>query len=86
MTVQEAIKELRKVRPRGGIIPQKQAEAMSRLTEWIDDGENRCAVPRMGLRNIGHRACCNKLAHYEDLEEQGLLMKLRCKVEIKPIT
>lgn len=52
---------------------------MSRLTEWIDDGENRCAVPRMGLRNIGHRACCNKLAHYEDLEEQGLLMKLRCK-------
>ena len=28
MTVSEAIKELHKIRPRGGIIPQKRAEAL----------------------------------------------------------
>lgn len=52
---------------------------MSRLTEWIDDGETRYAVPRMDLKNNGHRACCNKLAHYEDLAEQGRLLELPCK-------
>lgn len=54
---------------------------MERLTEWIDDGEHRQAIPKTDIRNNGHNKCCNKLAEYEDLEEQGLLVRLPCKVE-----
>lgn len=50
---------------------------MERLTEWLDSGQ---AIPRMDLRKNGHQKCTNKLAEYEDLEEQGLLLKLPCKV------
>lgn len=50
---------------------------MERLTEWLDSGQ---AIPRMDLRKNGHQKCTNKLAEYEDLEEQGLLLKLLCKV------
>lgn len=53
---------------------------MERLTEWIDDGEHRQAIPKTDIRKNGHNKCCNKLAEYEDLEEQGLLMRLPCKV------
>lgn len=53
---------------------------MERLTEWIDDGEHRQAIPKTDIRNNGHNKCCNKLADYEDLEEQGLLVRLPCKV------
>ena len=49
---------------------------MERLTEWID-GQ---AIPNTKTRKNGHKRCLNKLAHYEDLEEQGLLLKLPCKV------
>lgn len=49
-----------------------------RLTEWMDNGEEKYAVPRMELKNNGHQKCCNKLAEYEDLEEQGLLLRLPC--------
>ena len=49
---------------------------MERLTQWIDDGERIYAVPRMELKNNGHQKCCDKLASYEDAEEQGLLLKL----------
>lgn len=49
---------------------------MERLTEWIDDGEHRQAIPKTDIRSNGHNKCCNKLATYEDLEEQGLLMRL----------
>lgn len=49
---------------------------MERLTEWIDDGEHRQAIPKTDIRNNGHNKCCNKLAEYEDLEEQGLLVRL----------
>ena len=52
---------------------------MERLTEWIDDGD-RQAIPKTDIRNNGHNKCCNKLAEYEDLEEQGLLVRLPCKV------
>lgn len=52
---------------------------MERLTEWIDDGEHRQAIPKTDIRNNGHNKCCNKLAEYEDLEEQGLLVRLPCK-------
>lgn len=46
---------------------------MGRLTEWVGADENRHAIPRTDIRKNGHQRCCNKLAHYEDLEEQGRL-------------
>lgn len=30
--------------------------------------------------NCGYQRCINKLAHYEDLEDQGRLLELPCKV------
>lgn len=53
---------------------------MERLTQWVDDGDSKKAIPRVDIRNNGHNKCCNKLAEYEDLEEQGLLVRLPCKV------
>lgn len=53
---------------------------MERLTKWIDDGEKRQAIPDPEMRSNGHNKCCNKLAEYEDLEEQGRLLRLPCKV------
>ncbi len=50
---------------------------MKRLTEWIDEST---AVPDMENHKIGHKDCIKKLAEYEDLEEQGLLIKLPCKI------
>lgn len=57
---------------------------MERLTEWIDDGEYRQAIPKIDIRNNGHNKCCNKLAEYEDLEEQGLPCKVGDDVYIIP--
>ena len=37
-----------------------------RLTQWVDDGEKRFAIPRVDIRNIGHEKCCTRLAEYED--------------------
>lgn len=53
---------------------------MERLTQWIGDNEDRRAIPRPDIRSNGHGRCCNKLAEYEDAEEQGLLVRLPCKV------
>lgn len=53
---------------------------MERLTQWIGDDEERRAIPRLDVRSNGHGRCCNKLAKYEDAEEQGLLVRLPCKV------
>lgn len=50
---------------------------MERLTEYTKEGQ---AIPRMDLRNNGHQKCTNRLAEYEDLEEQGKLWKLPCAV------
>ena len=52
---------------------------MERLTKWIDDGENRQAIPDPEIRSNGHGKCCNKLAKLEDLEEQGKLLQLPVK-------
>lgn len=49
---------------------------MERLTRWIDDGEERQAIPEPTIRKNGHRKCCNKLAKYEDAEEQGEILRL----------
>ena len=53
---------------------------MKRLTKWIDDGENRQAIPDPEIRSNGHGKCCNKLAEYEDLEEQERLLRLPCRL------
>lgn len=50
---------------------------MKRLTERIGEGR---AIPRMELRNNGHQRCMDRLAEYEDMEEQGRLLKLPCAV------
>ena len=48
---------------------------MERLTERTGEGQ---AIPRMDLKNNGHQRCMERLAEYEDLEEQGKLLKLPC--------
>ena len=49
---------------------------MERLTEHTGEGQ---AIPRMDLKNNGHQRCMERLAEYEDLEQQGKLLKLPCK-------
>lgn len=48
---------------------------MERVTKWLDKAH---AVLNMSAINV--RNATEKLAEYEDLEEQGLLLKLPCKV------
>ena len=48
---------------------------MERLTERTGEGQ---AIPRMDLKNNGHQRCMERLADYEDLEEQNKLLKLFC--------
>ena len=50
---------------------------MERLTERTGEGQ---AIPRMDLKNNGHQKCMERLAEYEDLEEQNRLLKLPCAV------
>lgn len=50
---------------------------MDRLTERTGEGQ---AIPRMDLKSNGHQKCMERLAEYEDLEEQGKLLKLPCAV------
>lgn len=45
MTASEAIKELHAIRPRGGIIPQKRAEALDMAIQALENQINRCWVP-----------------------------------------
>lgn len=63
---------------------------MEKLTELIN-GKGYCA-PMCNRKDPCEEACSecshmkamvDKLAHYEDLEEQGLLLKLPCKVGAK---
>lgn len=49
---------------------------MERLTEWIDENK---AIPKMDVKRNGHQRCMNKLAKFEDMEEQGKLIELPCK-------
>ena len=64
---------------------------MGRLTKWVDgepieDHDNDTSVsewkntaPEKRFRN-GYNHCMRKLAEYEDLQEQGRLVVLPCKV------
>ncbi len=48
---------------------------MERLTKWVGESEYRQAIPRSDIRFNNHNRCCNKLAEYEDAEEQGTLIR-----------
>lgn len=54
---------------------RKVSDNMERLTYWKDKEH---AVLDMNAENV--RFATEKLADYEDAEEQGLLLKLPCKV------
>ena len=51
---------------------------MERLTEWKDDKKLLAKTKFSG--DFGSANVLNRLAEYEDLEEQGLLLLLPCKV------
>lgn len=57
---------------------------MERLTEYMGNGENYESINPIdtpyeyGKANL--QALINKLAAYEDAEEQGMLLRLPCKV------
>ena len=58
---------------------------MERLTKRDEDGFVMCLVEDCEIESCGwscshERELWDKLAEYEDLEEQGLLLKLPCKV------
>ena len=36
------------------------------MTQWVDDGEKRFAIPRVDIRSMGYEKCCTRLAEYED--------------------
>lgn len=46
---------------------------MQRLTERTGEGQ---AIPRVDVRANGHKRCMERLAQYEDLEEEGRLLEL----------
>ena len=50
---------------------------MKRLTEWKDDKKLLAKTKFSG--DFGSANVLNRLAEYEDLEEQGLLLRLPCK-------
>ena len=54
---------------------------MKRLTEWKDDKKLLAKTKFSG--DFGSANVLNRLAEYEDLEEQGLLLRLPCKVGSK---
>ena len=51
---------------------------MERLTEWKDDKKLLAKTKFSG--DFGSANVLNRLTEYEDLEEQGLLLRLPCKV------
>ena len=51
---------------------------MERLTEWKDDRKLLAKTKFSG--DFGSANVLGRLAEYEDLEEQGLLLRLPCKV------
>lgn len=51
---------------------------MERLTEWKDDKKLLAKTKFSG--DFGSANVLNRLAEYEDLEEQGRLISLPCKV------
>lgn len=53
---------------------------MQRLTEKADEYFHKGGIKYYPKDKGLNKAICNKLGEYEDLEEQGLLLRLPCKV------
>ena len=53
---------------------------MQRLTERADEYFHKSGIIYYPKDKGLNKAICNKLGEYEDLEEQGRLIKLPCKV------
>src|SRR5574344_240904 len=60
----------------------KGGEMMERLTQINGNNEVYCIVDdkKIVVENIDMLKICQRLKLYEDLEEQGLLLRLPCKV------
>lgn len=52
---------------------------MERLTQRIDE-HYIARLDRLNGKIVGNQMCMDKLGAIEDLEEQGLLLRLPCKV------
>lgn len=52
---------------------------MERLTEKIEE-HYIARLDRLNGKLVGNQMCLDKLGEYENLEEQGLLIKLPCRV------
>ena len=73
MTESEAIKELHEIRPRGGIIPQKRAEAIDvaidalekQMTKKVDKTEIEISKRKFAteLKQLVHQKCA-EINHY----------------------
>ena len=83
MTESEAIKELHKIRPRGGIIPQKRAEALDVAVQALEkqilkkpykDNENGiyekeyCPICHISLFPNDHHCICGQAIDWRDEE------------------
>lgn len=55
---------------------------MERLTEWFFDHWGT-TTKRINGKIVGNKTCINKLAEYENAEEQGLLLRLPCPLGTK---
>lgn len=53
---------------------------MQRLTEKADEYFHKGGIKYYPKDKGLNKSICNKLGEYEDLEEQGLLLRLPCKV------
>ena len=53
---------------------------MQRLTEKADEYFHKSGIKYYPKDKGLNKSICNKLGEYEDLEEQGLLLRLPCKV------
>lgn len=51
---------------------------MERMTFWTDENKTK-AITNIG-GEFGSSKIMNKLAEYEDLEEEGLILRLPCKI------
>ena len=59
MTVSEAIKELHKIRPRGGIIPQKRADALEMAIQALEK-----QIPKKPRKTDSYRGIFRRIYAY----------------------
>ena len=76
MTVSEAIKELHKIRPRGGIIPQKRADALEMAIQALEEVQQYRAIgtPEECRAAVEKQKAKKPIMkqYFEDLEDECL--------------